>query len=251
MATKVKKISDKQLKTAAKNVFSDTEYFEMWFAAKWKMVACVAVAAAVAIAAAVGVWKSMAAKERAIAQSFAKANTVEELEKVIAANPKHSGAVLAQCRLADLFISTGDVKKALETLQSVINNDAADAYLQGKAMLVSAQLLENQGNNLGAAPLYRQVLNRGTLPASLRAEAGCALATLEAASGDVKQATATIRQVTSLANLNEIWKMQSQELALAIANGEIAKTVAKPAAKPAVKPVTQPAAKPAVKPVKK
>ena len=102
-------------------LFSDTERFEMFFAAHWKKIAVIAVAAALLAAIIFGIWMAWCNARKQAAAELADAATVTELKE---------GKVQFETALANL----NEVRRKLETENAALKNRLELAGRESEAL---------------------------------------------------------------------------------------------------------------------
>ena len=138
-------------------LFSDTERFEMWFAAYWKPVTVVAVILAVLTAVVFWVATARSAAERKAAFELADAATEAELTAVLKKYPDHAGSAVARFRLAKLFLDAKKYQEALKELDAFANASGADATLAAQAKMAAGYACELSNNIKDAIPRFLAV----------------------------------------------------------------------------------------------
>ncbi|MBR7103740.1 MAG: hypothetical protein IKC65_02250 [Lentisphaeria bacterium] len=236
MTEEKNKISKKKIDAEmGQALFSDTERFEMWFAAYWKPAAIAA--AVIAVLTALVFWavtaKNNADKKAAFA--LADANTAEELSAALKAYDGHPGTVMARYRLAKILMDSEKYQEAAKELDKI---STEDAVLSAKAKLAAAYAAELSGDTKGAISRFLAVENTMQFSAAARAEAGYSAGRLLIKAKDLKQAKAVLGRTALLGSGSAAvgyWTENAKQTLIAIDNGEYAAPKAAPKALPARK----------------
>lgn len=214
--TKVKTDSKTMNREIGNALFSDNERFEMFFAANWKKILVVALAAVVAITAIFAVRMHLSNTKKQAAAKLVEASTVTALEKALAENADAVGADAARFRLAGMYISEKKYDQARQVFDKLAAT-AAEPELRDKARLSAAYMLEMAGKNAEAAQSFVAIAAPGaTLPA-VRAEAAYSAGRLFISLGKKEEAKQILAQLNTLeipqgAQSAGFWKERAVEL---------------------------------------
>lgn len=205
-------------------LFSDTERFEMLFASHWKKVAVASVLIALIVAVIFAVIGIKASADRKVAHAFADAADAAALEKVLAANASHRGAVPARQRLIKMLADQKQYDAALKQLKLLIADEKADRMIRGQAMVDEAAILELSGKKAEAAAAFAKAAADKTLNASLRLEACCGAGRLFAEIKQPDQAAGSLRLASTIpadSQSGAYWAENAKTLLIALENGEL------------------------------
>jgi len=221
------KVSARKLNTELKNsLFTDTERFEMFFAANWKKIAAAAVAVAVLIAASVGLWGWHRGRIRQAEFLLSDAVTIEELSAALEKYPDHAGADSARLRLARQAVDDGKFDLASAQLTKIVSNGKADPTLQDQARLLQGYVSELQGKPAVAGAQFKQIAAEVSARPAVRAEAAYAAARIFAQMKDVaaaKGALTVLEKLPADAPFVAQYQMSGAQLKLALDAGEFNK----------------------------
>lgn len=212
-------------------LFSDTERFEMFFAAHWKKIAVIAVAAALLAAIIFGIWMAWRNARKQAAAELADAATVTELTAALQKHPSEPGTPVARFRLARLYIEAKDYDAAMAELGAIAEFPGVDPLLANSARLTGAYMLELKNELVRAAAAFDAIGGDSTVAAGIRAEADYAAARLHIAGRAFDAAGAALKRAAGLVENDPAvfhYKNLCRQLEIALANHEFDVQAAKP-----------------------
>ena len=212
--TKVKKNS-KALNAEIENaLFNDVERWEIFFTSHWKQTIAIAVGVVLVVTAAFAWHHHNVKARRTAAEQLGAADTVAELERVIAKYPDAPGVALARYRLALRLIEEKKYDPAIRELAKVTSS--GDISLRGKARLAEAYATELSGK-LADAALKFTALGTGDANASVKCEAIYSAGRLYVKLGKKAEAKAVLKNAPGIAlpegsESAAYWKASAVEL---------------------------------------
>ena len=221
-------MAKKQIEGMEKELFSERERAEIWFAENWKK--CL-LAAVVAVAAASGVfaWRHFSAEREAAAAAALADASLDNIDAVARKYAGHPAIPAARLRIASGLMAEKKYVPARAEFLKVAEDAKAPVLLRSRARMNAAVCSESQGD-IKAAIAEFSAIAEANGPDS--PEAGFRAAGLMLRRTDLKGAEAMYASVAAMKGpenrLSDVWAIQSRAALAAIANGDFA-----PQAKPA------------------
>lgn len=197
------------------DLMDDFDKFENFVTTKWKSIVyfCIAIVVFVAIGATgYSIKNSMDAKALTI---ISAAQTIEELNTVIAKYPGNPAVINARIKLATLFKNNKDYDKAIEQYSQIISASQTLDIQKWKAELNIGYISELKDTKLGAQK-FAEISVKASLPDYVRAEANFAAGRLFLSLNEKDKAVSFLKNVESAKDkFNEgssFWKLQAKQL---------------------------------------
>ena len=221
-------MAKKQIEGMEKELFSERERAEIWFAENWKT--CLGGAVLLVVVASGWLaWRHFAAERDQTAASALAAATSENIDAVAGKYAGHPGAATARLRVASGLLAEKKYAPARAEFLKVADAAKAPALLRSRARMNAAACAELQGD-LKSAVAEFSALAAANGPDS--PEAGFRAAGLMLRQNDRKGAKAMYAKVAAMKGpenrLADVWAIQSRAALAALADGEPAPQV-KPA----------------------